>query len=276
MTTQKEKATEFRKLHLQGDILVIANAWDAGSARIFEQAGFPALGTTSGGIAYSLGLPDGQKIARDDMLQAITRIAHRVKIPVTADIEAGYADKPSDLADTIIRLVSTGAVGLNLEDSTKNPQNPLYDLKTQVERITTVRKIADLVDIPLVINARCDVLLLGKGDKNTNIKETIRRGIEYRKAGADCFFPVGAIDADTISELVKGVGYPVNILANPNVPSVPELKRLGVRRVSIGSGPARATLGLIQRIAQELRTTGTYKTMLEGTPSHNDTNKLLS
>jgi len=276
LTTQKEKATEFRKLHLQGDILVIANAWDAGSARIFEQAGFPALGTTSGGIAYSLGLPDGQKIARDDMLQAITRIAQRVNIPVTADIEAGYADKPSDLADTIIRLVSTGAVGLNLEDSTKNPQNPLYDLKTQVERITTVRKIADLVDIPLVINARCDTLLLGKGDKNTNIKETIRRGIEYRKAGADCFFPVGAIDADTISELIKGVGYPVNILANPNVPPVPELKRLGVRRVSVGSGPARATLGLIQRIAQELRTTGTYKTFLEGSPSHNDTNKLLS
>jgi len=111
---QKEKAVEFRKLHLQGDILVIANAWDAGSARIFEQAGFPALGTTSGGIAYSLGLPDGQKIARDDMLQAITRIAHRVSIPVTADIEAGYADTPADLADTIIRLVSTGAVGVNL------------------------------------------------------------------------------------------------------------------------------------------------------------------
>ncbi len=276
MTTQKEKATEFRKLHLQGDILVIANAWDAGSARIFEQAGFPALGTTSGGIAYSLGIPDGQKIARDDMLQAITRIAHRVNIPVTADIEAGYADKPSDLADTIIRLASTGAVGLNLEDSTKNPQNPLYELKTQLERITTVRKIADLVDIPLVINARCDVLLLGKGDKKTNLKETIRRGIEYRKAGADCFFPVGAIDAETISELVKGVGYPVNILANPNVPPVPELKRLGVRRVSVGSGPARATMGLIQRIAQELRTTGTYKTILEGTPSHNDANKLLS
>ena len=275
MTTQKEKAIEFRNLHLQGDILVIANAWDAGSARIFEQAGFPALGTTSGGIAYSLGLPDGQKIARDEMLQAITRIAHRVKIPVTADIEAGYADKPSDLADTIIRLVSTGAVGLNLEDSTKNPETPLYTLKTQVERITTVRKIADLVDIPLVINARCDVLLLGKGDKNTNIKETIRRGIEYRKAGADCFFPVGAIDTETISELVKGVGYPVNILANANVPPVPELKRLGVRRVSVGSGPARATLGLIQRIAQELRTTGTYKTILEGTPSHNDANKLL-
>ena len=210
------------------------------------------------------------------MLQAITRIAHRVNIPVTADIEAGYADKPSDLADTIIRLVSTGAVGLNLEDSTKNPQNPLYDLKTQIERISTVRKIADLVDIPLVINARCDVLLLGKGDKNTNIKEAIRRGIEYRKAGADCFFPVGAIDAETISELVKGVGYPVNILANNNVPPVPELKHLGVRRVSIGSGPARATLGLIQRIAQELRTTGTYKTILEGTPSHNDANKLLA
>src|SRR5881397_3766045 len=176
LTTQKEKAIEFRKLHLQGDILVIANAWDAGSARIFEQAGFPALGTTSGGIAYSLGLPDGQKITRDEMLQAITRIAHRVKTPVTADIEAGYADNPSDLADTIIRLVSTGAVGLNLEDSTKNPETPLYTLKTQVERITTVRKIADLVDIPLVINARSDVLLLGKRS-------------EERRVGKECIEP---------------------------------------------------------------------------------------
>lgn len=274
--SQKEKATEFRRLHQQGDILVIGNAWDVPSARIFEQAGFPAIGTTSAGIAIAHGYPDGQKITREEMLHAITRITHAVTIPVTADIEAGYADTLAEIADTTTRVIATGAVGLNIEDTAKTPQTPLYDVRTQSAKIALIRRIAELSDVPLVINARTDAILHGTGDKKHNLEDAIARGNEYRKAGADCFFPVGAIDSETISEIVRRVNYPVNILATKDVPPIAELRRLGVRRVSIGSGPQRATLGLVQRIANELREKGTYQNMLEGTPPLAEANKLVA
>lgn len=276
LKSQKEKAIEFRKMHLSGDILVLANAWDIPSARIFEEAGFPAIGTTSAGIALSLGYPDGQKIGRDEMLQVITRITRSVSIPVTADVEAGYGENLADVADTAMRVISAGAVGLNVEDSTKRPENPLYNVETQVRKIKMIRKVADLLEVPLVINARTDVLINSKEDPASGLKEAVIRGREYRKAGADCFFPVGAIDPYTISEIVSQVGGSVNILATNGVPPIAELRRLGVRRVSVGSGPARATFGLVKRIAQELREKGTYESLLNGAPSLAEANRLVA
>jgi 2-methylisocitrate lyase-like PEP mutase family enzyme len=262
-------------MHQSGDILVLANAWDIPSARIFEQAGFPAIGTSSAAIAISLGYPDGQKIDRDEMLRVVARIARSVSVPVTADMEAGYGDSATDVADTATRVISAGAIGLNIEDSTKIPKNPLYDLDAQIQKITIIRKVADLLDVPLVINARTDALVFGHGDKTSRLEEAIARGKEYKKAGADCFFPVGAIDPQTISEITKQVGCPVNILATNGVPPVAELGRLGVRRVSVGSGPARATLGLVKRIAQELRESGTYGSLLSGAPTLAEANRLV-
>jgi 2-methylisocitrate lyase-like PEP mutase family enzyme len=273
--SQKEKALEFRKLHESGDILVLANAWDVPSARIFERTGFPAIGTTSAGIALSLGYPDGQKISRDEMLQVVARITRSVSIPVTADVEAGYGESTADIAETTKRVISAGAIGLNIEDSTKRPENPLYDVHLQAQKIMTIRKVAGSLDVPLVINARTDALLHGNDDTVSKLKEAIHRGKEYRKAGADCFFPVGAINAKTISEVVTQVGGPVNILATNSVPPIPELKRLGVRRVSVGSGPARATMGLVRRIAEELREKGTYESLLNGAPTLAEANKLV-
>lgn len=275
MRSQKEKAEEFRIMHVSGDILVLANAWDIPSARIFEKAGFPAIGTSSAAIAISLGYPDGQKIDRDEMLRVVARIARSVSVPVTADMEAGYGVSATDVADTATRVISAGAIGLNIEDSTKIPKNPLYDLDAQIQKITIIRKVADLLDVPLVINARTDALVLGHGDRTSRLKEAIARGKEYKKAGADCFFPVGAIDPQTISEITKQVGCPVNILATNGVPPVAELSRLGVRRVSVGSGPARATLGLVKRIAQELREGGTYESLLNGAPTLAEANRLV-
>jgi len=262
-------------MHQSGDILVLANAWDIPSARIFEQTGFPAIGTSSAAIAISLGYPDGQKIDRDEMLRVVARIARSVSVPVTADMEAGYGDSATDVADTATRVISAGAIGLNIEDSTKIPKNPLYDLDAQIQKITSIRKVADLLDVPLVINARTDALVFGHGDKTSRLEEAIARGKEYKKAGADCFFPVGAIDPQTISEITKQVGCPVNILATNGVPPVAELGRLGVRRVSVGSGPARATLGLVKRIAQELRESGTYGSLLSGAPTLAEANRLV-
>jgi 2-methylisocitrate lyase-like PEP mutase family enzyme len=263
-------------MHQSGDILVLANAWDVSSARIFEQAGFPAIGTTSAGIALSHGYPDGQKISRDEMLQVVTRITRSVSIPVTADVEAGYGENPAEVADTVMRVISAGAAGLNIEDSTKKPENPLYNVETQVRKITMIKNVADLLEVPLVINARTDILIAGKGDPTSRLKEAIIRGKEYRKAGADCFFPVGAIDSHTISAIVAQVGGPVNILATNGVLPVAELSRLGVRRVSVGSGPARATFGLVKRIAQELRENGTYASLLNCAPTLEEANRLVA
>ena len=243
-------------MHQSGDILVLPNAWDVPSARIFEQAGFPAIGTSSAAIAISLGYPDGQKITRDEMLQVVERIAKSVSVPVTADMEAGYGESATAVADTAKRVIAAGAIGLNIEDSTKRPDHPLFDVEAQVRKIAEIRKIGDRSDVPLVINARTDVLILGQADKSSRLKEAIDRGNAYNNAGADCFFPVGAIDSQTISEITRHVRCPINILATNGVPSVPELKSLGVRRVSVGSGPARATFGLVRKIAHELRESG--------------------
>ena len=203
LRSQKEKAIEFRKMHQSGDILVLPNAWDVPSARIFEQAGFPAIGTSSAAIAISLGYPDGQKITRDEMLEVVERIARSVSIFVTADMEAGYGITAADVAETAERVIAAGAIGLNLEDSTKRLDPPLYNVGAQVRKIAEIKKVGDWLDVPLVINARTDVLILGQGDKSSRLKEAIDRGKAYNNAGADCFFPVGAIDSQTISEITR-------------------------------------------------------------------------
>ena len=275
LRSQKEKAIEFRKMHQSGDILVLANAWDVPSARIFEQAGFPAIGTSSAAIALSIGYPDGQKITRDEMLEVVERIARSVSIFVTADMEAGYGITAADVAETAERVIAAGAIGLNLEDSTKRLDPPLYNVEAHVRKIAEIKKVGDWLDVPLVINARTDVLILGQGDKSSRLKEAIDRGKAYNNAGADCFFPVGAIDSQTISEITRQVRCPINILATNGVPTVPELKRLGVRRVSVGSGPARATFGLVRKIAHELRESGTYVNLLNGAPTLAEANSLV-
>lgn len=271
---QLSKAQLLRSLHRGPKILVLPNAWDVASARIFEEAGASAIATTSAGIAFSLGYPDGQRISRDEMLNVIARIAAKVKIPVTADIEAGYGNRPEDAAQTARAVVEAGAVGLNLEDSTGDPLHPLVDLALQLEKIAAVRETAERMGIPLVLNARTDVFLLGVGKAEGRFDEALRRFSAFRDAGADCLFVPGIRDRATIERFVRQIRHPVNILAGPGSPSVPELQRAGVARVSLGSSPARAALGLARRVAQEVLTTGTYKN-LEEAPSHGEINKLL-
>lgn len=271
---QLSKAQLLRSLHRGPKILVLPNAWDVVSARIFEEAGASAIATTSAGIAFSLGYPDGQRISRDEMLNVIARIAAKVKIPVTADIEAGYGNRPEDAAQTARAVVEAGAVGLNLEDSTGDPLHPLVDLALQLEKIAAVRETAERMGIPLVLNARTDVFLLGVGKAEGRFDEALRRFSAFRDAGADCLFVPGIRDRATIERFVRQIRHPVNILAGPGSPSVPELQRAGVARVSLGSSPARAALGLARRVAQEVLTTGTYKN-LEEAPSHGEINKLL-
>jgi len=276
MDSQSDKALQFRQLHRGPRALVLANVWDVASARIIEESGVPAVATTSAGIAYSLGYPDGQKISREEMIARIARIARAVKVPVSADIEAGYGSTPEDAARTTQELVQAGAVGMNLEDTGGGgPGRSLLEISVAVEKIKAARLAAAQLRVPMVVNARTDVYLMPGGDATSQYDEALRRLTAYCDAGADCVFAPGLKDRETIGRLVKDVQCPLNILAVAGSPTIPELEQLGVARISLGSGPMRATLGLLQRIAAELKATGTYETLQLGVP-YVDMNKLLS
>jgi len=272
---QKKKAEEFRAMHTGREAVVLANVWDAASARIIEEAGFPAVATTSAGIAFAHGYPDGQKIPAEEMIDAVAKIAHAVRVPVTADVEAGYGQNPEDASRTARHVVEAGAVGMNFEDATGDSQHPLTDLALQVERIRAIRETAGKSGVPLVLNARTDVYLAQVRDPAKRYDETVRRLAAYRDAGADCVFVPGVRDAETIRRVVADLKCPVNILGGPGVPSIPDLIALGVKRVSLGSGPMRASMGFLRRLAEEVRTSGIYQSIKDA-PSHAEMNQLMS
>jgi 2-methylisocitrate lyase-like PEP mutase family enzyme len=208
------------------------------------------------------------------MFTVVARIAAKVNLPVTADAEAGYGRRPDDAAQTARAVIEAGAVGLNLEDGTDDPKQPLTALPLQVEKIAAVRETARTMGVPLVLNARTDVYLRQVGKPEERFDETVRRLAAYRDAGADCLFAPGVRELQVISRLVRELQYPLNILAGPGSPPLSELQKIGVARVSLGSSPMRATLGLVRRIAQELQATGTYNA-LEDAPSHVEVNRML-
>jgi 2-methylisocitrate lyase-like PEP mutase family enzyme len=275
MSTQVDKAVAFRQLHRGPAVLVLPNAWDVASARIFEEAGFPAIATTSAGIAFSLGYPDGQRISREEMMARIARIVRAVKAPVTADVEWGYGSTAEDVARTTREVIEAGAVGLNLEDAGGRADQPLTTLEKALEKIRAVRETAAAMRVPIVVNARTEIYLLAGGNPDADYQEALRRLIAFRDAGADCVFAPGLKDAEAIGRLVQAVQCPLNILAVPGTPSIPELQKHGVARVSVGSGFMRATLGALRGMADELKTSGTYTGLERGIP-YAEVNELLA
>jgi len=274
--TQRERARIFRELHHGTHILVLPNAGDAASARIFEDAGFPSVATSSAGVAFTLGYPDGQVMPQDEMLFMTRRIAQTVNIPVTADIEAGYGgDTVDGVVETVRGVIEAGAVGINLEDAAETT-GELSEIDLQVERIKAIRALGESTGVSIVINARTDIFHLPGLDTETQIAVAVERAKAYFEAGADCFFVPFVIDAAIIERLVKSVGGPLNVLAMAGSPGVAELESLGVARVSIGGGPTRAALGVVRRIAEELRDKGTYTQMLDGAISYPEINGLLA
>ena len=255
MKSQQEKAERLRQLHAGPDVLVLVNVWDAASARIVEASGFPAIATTSAGIANALGYADGQQIGCDEMLAAIARIARSVEVPVTADFEAGYADEPEEVKRNVLRLIEAGAVGLNLEDG--QGEVTLLDETRQLEKILAVQEAAREAGVPLVLNARTDAWLLHGEVPFDRWTEGLRRVQRYRSAGADCIFTPGLRALESIRTLLHESPGALNILAMAGTPAVAALKSAGVRRVSLGSGPARAAMGLLRKIAEETAQQGT-------------------
>src|SRR5579863_5272791 len=273
---QAEKAERLRKLHHGPCILALPNAWDAVSARILEELGYPAIATSSAAVAFSLGYPDGQRISRREMLEVVTRIAHAVKIPVTADMESGYGKTPEEIAETTKELVASGAVGLNFEDITGDDESSHVELPLQVKKIRAIRETSAALGVPVVINARTDIYLMPIGPAETRFERTVERLRAYRDAGADCLFVPGLCDREVIARLVKTLDAPLNILASPGCPSLDELEKIGVARVSAGSSAMRAAMGAFQRVAKDWLAHGTYDSLLQVTVPYAELNRMMA
>lgn len=258
---QRDRAAAFRTLHAGPGILVLPNAWDVATARIVEASGFPAIATTSAGVAWALGYPDGERISRSEMLEVVQRIAAAVRVPVTADVEAGYGPTPDAAAATATGVIAAGAVGLNLEDGTS--AGTLLDVALHAERIQAAREAGARAGVPLVINARTDAFEVNDWEPARRFDEAVRRANAYRAAGADCLFVPHVSDGPTIGRLAREIAGPLNVIAGPPAPPIPELARLGVRRASLGPRVVQAALGLVRRAALELRERGTYETMAD-------------
>ncbi len=256
--SMNEKSEQLRALHLTGHPLILVNAWDAVSARIIEELGFPAIATTSAGVAWVEGYADGQRISRDHMLARVERIARAVRVPVTADLEGGYGSTVQNAMQTASGAIRAGAVGLNFEDG-QAQGDALIDMDRQVERIGAMRSVAGEHGVNLVINARTDVFLANVGSSDAwRLEEAIRRGNHYLKAGADCIFVPGVSDEATIAALVSAIPGPLNILASARAPSIDRLRALGVARVSVGSGAIGYALAKFRAAAILLRDGGNF------------------
>lgn len=253
----QRRAAAFAHLH-DTPALVLANAWDAASAGIVAAAGAAAVATTSAGVAWALGAPDGDAVDRVLALQAIGRIVATVDVPVTADIETGYGATDDQLAQTILGVLDAGAVGINIEDSGFAPLRPIAE---QAERLRVVRSTADSAGRSLFVNARIDTYLMQAGDPDDRFAETLRRSHAYLEAGANGVFVPGLLDLQVLRELVAEVPAPVNVLAGFGGPTVAELRDIGVRRVSLGSAVAQAAYDLVGRAVREVLDTGTYETL---------------
>ncbi len=272
---QRERAGRFLALHEGPDVLLLCNAWDAASARIVEDAGFPAVATTSAGVANSLGYADKENAPFDEVVAAVRRIAAAVRVPVSADIEAGFGETPRSVAESCLAILDAGAVGVNLEDRARE-SGRLLEIELQCEKIRAVQAAVLRIGGCLVVNARTDVYLGSIGEPEGRFDETVRRCNAYRAAGADCLFVPGVAEEKTIAKLVEAIDGPLNVLAGPGTPPIARLAGLGVRRVSLGSGPMRATLAHLRRIARELIENGTYSAMTANTISYADVNELFT
>jgi 2-methylisocitrate lyase-like PEP mutase family enzyme len=260
-TSQRQRAEALRELHAGPRLLILPNAWDVVTARLVEAAGFPAIATTSAGIAWALGYPDGERISRGEMLAVIRRISTAVQVPVTADVEAGYGSSPAAAAETARGVIAAGAVGLNLEDGT--PAGDLLDAGLQVERIRAAREAGATARVPLVINARTDAFEVKAWDPARRFAEAVRRATAYHAAGADCLFVPHVSDGETIGRLARELPGPLNVIAGPPAPPLGELERLGVRRASLGPRVVQAALGTVRRVVAELRERGTYEALTD-------------
>jgi 2-methylisocitrate lyase-like PEP mutase family enzyme len=255
---QAQQAELFRNKHRGPQLLLLPNAWDAMSARVFVAAGFDAIATTSGGVSWSLGYADGEQAPWTEVVAATARIVRAARVPVTADIEAGYGETPDAVMRSVSEIIAGGAVGVNLEDGTPHGPVPIRSAADAADRIRAAREAARGAGVPIVINGRTDLYLRNIGDETSRFEETVERGRAYLAAGADCVYPIGLRDPAAIGRLVKAIGAPINVNVRAGLPSVAELEALGVARASTASQVALMAMSVTRQVAEDLRATGRF------------------
>ncbi|MGE7435914.1 isocitrate lyase/PEP mutase family protein [Kitasatospora sp. NPDC001175] len=264
MTTQHDKAKLFTDLHRPGDPLVLANVWDAASARLVAAAGARAIATASASVCWTLGAKDGGGLDRDRALAQTALITGAVDLPVTADLEDGFAETAAGVGETITALLATGAVGVNLEDGPAGGARELRPVAEQAERIAAARAAADAAGVPLFINARTDVFLRGVGEPESRLDAALARGLAYVDAGASGVFVPGTADPAVIAVLAEALPVPLNVSGHAAAPGVAELAALGVGRISLGPGLAEVAYAAVRRAAREVYADGTFGGLADG------------
>jgi 2-methylisocitrate lyase-like PEP mutase family enzyme len=256
--SQYTKATTLKALHEREGIFVIPNPWDAGSAKLLAHLGFEALATTSAGLAFMLGKPDGEgAVTREETLKNVQDIIAATVLPVSADLENGYGDEPEECAATILQAAKAGLVGGSVEDATGRADDPIYPFELSVERVRAAAEAAHSLPFPFTFTARAENLIYGRID----LKDTIKRLVAYAEAGADVLFAPGLKTREEIESVVKAVApKPVSVVMGLGnvVFSLDELAQMGVKRVSLGSSLSRAAYGSFYQAAQEIREKGTF------------------
>lgn len=273
---QRALAERFRALHRPGTPFVLGNAWDVASARLFETSGVQAVGTTSAGMAAVIGRADTEAIPLEELEAMVRRIVAVVRVPVSVDIEAGFGSTPADVGATVRRMLEAGAVGVNLEDGVPGSSRTLYPLEGAAARVRAACDAAETFGVPAVVNARTDTFWRKVGPEETRVEEGLRRLRAFVAAGASCVFAPGLQQPADIEAVARAAGAPLNVLATKGVPPLPELARLGVARVSLGSGPMRAALTAVRRIVQELDSGGTYAAFTEGVVTYAELQALVT
>lgn len=270
---QKEQAKLFNKLHHSNEMLIIPNAWSAGSALVFEKQGFKAIATTSAGIAYSLGYPDGEDISLEDLCLVVKQITKRISIPLSVDFERGYGTSKEEIKENVKQVILAGAVGINIEDGL--PNNTLEELDYQIRMIKAISELKQELDIPFVINARTCAYWLNVADEERKMAIAIERGNAFAKAGADCIFIPGPLNQETVHKLVKKIDAPLNIIANPIFNDFDAMNSIGVKRLSMGSGAVRSVFNHLINIGQDYKA-GKLDLMIDQPFSYAEANKFFT
>lgn len=273
-TEQAAKAESFRAMHRGERPLVMANAWDAITARLFEAEGFAAVATTSGGVSWALGYPDGEAAPWQEVVGQTARIARAVTVPLTADIEAGFGATPEAVGRSITDIIGAGAVGVNLEDSLPGPV-PMRPIEDAAARIRAARAAATAAGVPIVINARIDLFLKNVGDEAGRFDEAIARGRAYLAAGADCLYPISLRDPATIGRLAKALGAPININVRAGWPGVAELAGLGVARITTATALTLVALSAVRDAVRDIYANGRFDAV-NPTVGHPEMQQLLA
>lgn len=252
--TQQEKAKQFHNLHHAGKLLIFPNVWDCLGAILLESLSYPAIATASASVAFANGLDDGENISFDALLTILKKIVTSVNIPVSADIESGYAENEIQLGENIKRLIETGIVGINIEDTDKKT-NLLLPIEMQYQRIKLIKKISEEMGVRLFVNARTDVYIRGKDfdTPQSKLEETIKRGMAYKAAGADCFFPIAIYNEDDIKKIIEQLQMPVNIIVIPGIPELNILNEMGVARISLGPSLLKIAIKAMKDLATKLQ-----------------------